>query len=239
MAYRDPTALQSEESTVEVSVDNRVTTLFLPGAASISVSGGDAESRTPRDLQDNQRQITGKAGVPTVSIALSFYAPQHPTMRLLKKAKEDGDIIHVRYSTKEREFYTSPSADTITVDAMGAVTFTQTVAAAGRPDPTSPGFEVGTLIKTSSESFVIVSFDADGANMMVRDADALDTAGATAITTAAQYKMAVPSLRRPWFACRIVNFDTDDLGEQSQLSTTLELAPRAALPDWEVVPGAF
>lgn len=218
--------IDSEDMLIEGSFDGGAKWLEITGPTSYTESGGEAPTRQISTLRGN-RQRSGKPGIPTVAIEC---IPQ-PHMRFWKQAKSfafDGKSLQIRATSKDSDaiLALTKGGNTAEVAAnTGNVTF------AG-DDPDLSNVAPGDIITIGSTKYIIDSFT-DKDDMVVTDAKGELPSDAKA---AGNYQVDSPKIRRPPYPARITNPpDLLSASVDSEVSTTLNLAPTGNLPDIEVV----
>jgi len=226
MSQRSSVAVQTENGRVEILSDG--SWIDIPGVSSISESGGDAPTRTVATFQ-NTIQHTGNVQPPSISIAIAGYVPVHPTYKLIDDAKKANNPLTFRYTFGEVEV--RPQAQN-TMAAIAQTTGVVTFSGTGEhPDFTTEELGRGMALKIGNRYFVIQSISATGAVTVV---DGATLEAPSAQVAAAGYSVVIPPVRRPAFSARIMVMGNLEAGSESDLSTTLDLAPLAILPDWEI-----
>ncbi len=211
-------ASPTENARVELSADSGATWQFIPGTASVTESGGESPTREQVTFT-GVNQITGKARPPTVEFSIAGYAAAHAVHQLLKARKESGALTHFRYTFEEQELQAVTGApNTVAIATTGVVTF-----AGDSPDFTEAQFGPGVAIKVGSKYYVVDTISSSGA---VKVAPAPNAA----VSATASYSIVVPGLQRPSFPARIQTFDNISADSESQVATTLSVAPIASLP---------
>jgi len=230
MSQYSSVAVQTENGRVEIL--NNGNWIDVPGISGISESGGDASTREVPTFQ-NVIQHTGNVRPPTVSISIAGYVPVHPTFKIIDDAKKGNRALTFRYEFPESEVRAS-AANTTAAVAMttGVVTFGGT---GENPDFTVEELGRGHALKigsgASARYMVITAISSTGAVTVV---DGATLEAPTAQVAAAAYSVVVPPMRRPAFAARIMTFANLEAGSEADLSTTLDIAPLAVLPNWEI-----
>lgn len=200
----------------------------LPGLASVSASGGEADVASIEGF-DGTFQIPGPVGVPTLSLTISRFLPQHQTMRYIRRRAIAGDAMQWQFQTM-RELLFGDLEDTgqprgeglmaaITKDA-GVVTLT---------GGNVPDDEIGpgTVLRVKATDYVI--------DRMVGDAWVVDPAP-TANVAAMPAAFIRPSLRLGPFTAKAQAYGAFEAASGGVLASSLQLAPSTALPDWVLGP---
>ena len=219
----------TEGARIEISADGGATWKVVPGVASIIESGGDNPTRETTDFQGVSQQV-GQARPPTLEVAISGYgAAKHSAFAALRAAKIARSVLHFRWTTAEQVvFARGPAGNTAAIAAAdGAVTF----AGNNQPKLAEPTFGPGDALKSIAGNgdvtyYTIETIDEDG--------DAVVEPRPANNVQASAYEIVVPGLRRPSFAARVPVFGNAGLESESNLSTSLTLAPLAVLPDLEI-----
>lgn len=208
---------------LEYSSDG-VTFAHVLGAESISVSGGEAPENDVVAFEGIAK-VSGHLRVPSVSISVSGYNPQHASWAAIAVAAKAGTTLNWRFITQEEAFYTaSGSGNTAAITAAGVVTLAGTT-----PDFTGGQFAPGMVLQIGTDKYVIDTISPDTGAVKVKPAPASAVAAATA------YKIINPSLRLGPFLAKVRSIGNAEMSSEGALTTTLDLTPRAQLPDWALV----
>ncbi len=215
----------SEFVKVEYASISEATWKELPGVNSYSETGGEAPERDIVAFSGVAKR-SGLPRVPSVEIN-AVYQPSHAAWRAMREAAAAGTLFRFRVTTKEEErFAINKALHTVAIPATGVVSF----AGADKPDFTTGEYGVGMAIKVGGKKHVIDSIS-DAAPPVVKVAPAPGTPVGAAI----DYKIVLPSLRRGPFSATVRIVGNVSLESEGDMTTTLTLAPRAQLPEWEIV----
>lgn len=225
MAQYSSVAVQTESGRVEIMSSG--SWVDIPGVSGISESGGDATTREINTFQ-NTIQHTSNVKPPTISISIAGYVPTLPIYKTIDDAKRGNRPLTFRYTFAEQEIRpSSGNGNTAAIaQTTGAVTF-----AGDTPDFTVEELGRGMALKIGNRSFVITTISENGAVTVV---DGATLVAPTAQVAASPFSVVIPSQRRPAFSARIMTFANLDGASEGDLNTTLDIAPLAVLPDWEI-----
>ena len=206
---------------LEYSIDG-TTFSVIPGIENISLSGGEAPEADVVTFE-GVAKVVGHPRVPTIQATVSAYNPQHSTWRAINLAGRNRAVLTWRFTSKEESFFTATGAgNTVAIAVTGVVTF-----AGDAPDFASGRFAPGMTIAVGGASYVIDVITAAGA-VTVKPVPV------SAVAAAMGYKINNPALRLgPLIATGSVT--GAEMSSEGQLTATLNLAPRAQLPDWAIV----
>ncbi|MYH25521.1 MAG: hypothetical protein F4156_09860 [Holophagales bacterium] len=216
------TLITAENATLEYSKDG---TRFvkLPFEGDISASGGEAPEN---DVVTFSRigKVVGHPRVPSLSVAIPSYVPNLVAWTDILDALTKRTPLTWRLTTAEAEFFTASGAgNTVAIATTGAVTFAGT-----KPDFMSDEFAEGMAIRVGTAKYTIDAISDAGA-VTVRPAPT------TTVPAATEYRIINPSLRLGPFTASVRSAGNFELAAEGNLSTTLELTPRAQLPAWVIV----
>lgn len=152
------------------------------------------------------------------------YLPHMPEWRALKTARDESTIQMLRLDTQEEIVLTPGNAGRAAVAMSGAVTFSGT----GANNPTAATasqFLPGMVVQIGSVAHTIIS---------VSDMGVITVEPVGSAVTAAAYDIRIPSLRRGPFAAKVASSDATSLASESDMTSSLQLEPLTALPNWTV-----
>ena len=219
------TLITSESATLEYSGDGS-TFHEVPFIGDISASGGEAPET---DVVTFKRigKLIGKLRVPSLSIAVPSYAPNHATWQAIVNAAKAQTPLSWRVTTKEEEFYEASGAgNTVAIAITGIAAFAGT-----KPDFTSENYAEGMVIEAGAgkgNKYVIDTISSAGVVTVKPAPDPV-------VTAKTDYKIINPSLRLGPFVASVRSAGNFELATEGNLTTTLELTPRAQLPNWVIV----
>ena len=216
------TLITSENAKLEYSKDG-VTFLSLPFEGDISASGGEAPEN---DVVTFSRigKVVGHPRVPSLSVTIPSYVPNLAAWADIRDALLKRTPLTWRLTTAESELYKASGAgNTVAIADTGVVTF-----AGVKPDFTTETYAEGMVIAVGNGKHTIDEIAEDGAIMVKPVPEA-------AIAAAEDYRVVNPSLRLGPFIASVRSAGNFELAAESNLTTTLELTPRAQLPAWEIV----
>ena len=212
----------SEFAKFEYSQDNTEWS-EIPGINGYTESGGEAPERDIVAFSGVAKR-SGHPRAPSIELQ-AVYQPAHAAWKALRKASIQGKVLHFRMITnKETLFEIDKAGHTVAIAIDGTATF----AGAVKPDFSEAQYGVGQVIEVGGGSHVIDSISDVGA-VKVKPAPK------TAVTAVTDYKVALPSLQRGSFAATVRIAGNVSLESEGDLTTTLTLAPRGQLPEWEIV----
>lgn len=205
-----------------VEVQRGAAWLMLPGVGQLSGSGGEA-AETDIDAFDGMFKIAGDPGVPSLSLTLSRFLPQHASIKYVRTQALAGKPLTWQFTTQQEVLLTT-SATIAAAD--GVITFDG--------DGTSGGnltnfdeFGPGTVIVIGSNKEVIDSV-ADNGKMIVDPKPAETIAKASAM-------LVRPSLRLGPLTAKARSYGAFEAATGGVLASSLELTPSSALPDWIIL----
>ena len=252
MATHTTSPITTEDALVEVQATTGTTPaawMALPGTSGIAESGGDAPTRETRTFAAVFTH-TGNASPPSISISMNAFVPIHPTIRTIIDAHRDNDLVNFRYTLAGRVVKPSAGAGNTAAIApnTGLVTFANTgqnAAAAGDAitDETFLREDVGPgmALKIDNDYYVISAISDMGkvtvvgpVNRGTNPAREPSFTAPSAMVAAAAFTVEQPRIRRPGFACRIMNVGNIDAQVDSDVASTVEVQPISILPQWEV-----
>ena len=239
MAQHTTSPITTEDALVEVqaTTGGNLNWMALPGTSGISESGGDAPTRETRSFAAVFTH-TGNASPPSISISMSAFVPIHPTIRTIIDAHRKNNLVNFRYTLQGRVVKPSAGAgNTAAIASGGAVSFID-----GSVDSpinnesfTREDVGPGMTIKIGNNHYVISTISATGAVMVVGPVNQGTFTAPTSPVAAGVFSVEQPSIRRPGFACRIMNVGNIDAQVDSDVASTVEIQPISILPQWEVV----
>ena len=191
----------------------------VPGITSYAESGGEAPERDVVAFSGVAKR-TGHPRLPSIEMNAVF-APAHSAWQALRTAADAGTVLKFRFTTKKETVEAiTGTGNSVAIDLAGDVTF-----AGNKPDAKLMG--PGQVIQIGGNSHVIDTVSDAGA---VKVKPAPDPAvGATET-----YSIVLPSMRRAFNAAvRLAGLASID--SEGDMTTTLTLAPRTSLPNWEIV----
>lgn len=223
----------SELAKVEYSIDNGVSWRILPGCSSYSETGGEAPERDVIAFE-GATKLTGTPRVPSVDIS-AVIAPLHPSWRQMRAFMLDKSSALFRLVTKSRTAWAAlaGAGNTAAVAIAGAVTFAK--AQGGKvPNLVDARYGPGQVLTIGAKTFVIDTISGSPPAMVVQAYAAGVVAPVAAATVAAVgYTISVPALKRE-FEALVRLTSRGSLESESQLTSPLNLAPLAELPDWSI-----
>ena len=215
----------SEFVKVEYASVSDATWKELPGVNSYSETGGDAPERDIVSFSGVAKR-SGLTRVPSVEMN-AVYQPAHAAWRAMRVAADKGTVLRFRVTTKEEErFAIDKTGHTVAIPVTGVVAF----AGDDKPDFTTGEYGVGMAVKVGGKKHVIDSIS-DAATPVVKVAPA----PGTPVGAATDYKIVLPSMRRGPFSATVRIVGNVSLESEGDMTTTLTLAPRAQLSEWEIV----
>jgi len=220
MSQYSPVITQTEDALVEIR-ESGGNWMFLPGVASISETGSEAPTREVSTFSAKV-QIVGNVSPPTIEFSIAGFTPLHRTTKILRDARDDNSLISFRYRFEGRTLDSSGTGNTASIATSGAVTFSWQDSDNPTVDFTEEHIGPGAAIKIGANYHIIDTISATGV-VTVYPAPSAQVA-------AAVFTVEVPPLYRPAFPARVMTFDDTDAGSESQLATTLSIAPTAVLP---------
>lgn len=228
MSTRASVPVSTEDAYVGVQPTTGGDFLFLPGTSGITESGGDAPTREIATFA-NVVTHTGNARPPSISITVAAFIPIHPTYKIISDAHKNNTPLNFQYTFAGRVI--KPSAGSGNTASIAANTGAVTFAGSNNPDFTQEDIGPGMSIKIGSKHYIIRTISESGAVTVV-DPDTF--AAPTGQVAAAVFSVEIPQLTRPSFSARVMNFGNLDAQVDGDLATTVEIQPRATLPDWRV-----
>ncbi|MXX34639.1 MAG: hypothetical protein F4107_08550 [Gemmatimonadetes bacterium] len=193
----------------------------FPGLGSVSGSGGEA-AEEEIDAFDGTFKIAGDPGVPSLSLTISRFLPQHATVKYVRMKALAGQPLIWRFTTREEVLLTTEAA---IASATGAVTYSGDGTTGGNLD-NHDEFGPGTVIVVGAKKEVIDTIGDDGA-MIVDPKPSGDIAKATA-------KLVRPALRLGPLTAKARSYGAFEAATGGVLASSLELTPSSALPDWTI-----
>lgn len=246
MAQHTTSPITTEDALVEVLATSgtNLTWMALPGTSGIAESGGDAPTRETRTFASVFTH-TGNASPPSISISMNAFVPIHPTIRTIIDAHRNNDLINFRYTLQGRVVKPSAgAANTASIAPGGEVSFVEGSVtdpinkATFQREDVGPGMTIKFVSGANNNNHYVISAIAEDGTVTVvgpvNGASPRYTAP-TAQVVAAPFTVEQPSIRRPGFACRIMNVGNIDAQVDSDVASTVEIQPISILPQWEVV----
>lgn len=214
----------SEFAKLEYSSDG-TTWIEVPGISGYTESGGEAPERDIVAFSGVAKR-SGHPRVPAIECS-AVYAPAHAAWKAIRVASIKGTLLRFRLTTLEETIESiKGSGNTVAIPTTGVVAFAGTV----KPNFKEGLIGPGQVIKAGSAKYVIDSLSDDDSPVVT-----VKPAPETAVSATAEYSIVLPSLRRGPFGATVRLADRVSLESESDMTTTLTLAPRGQLPEWEVV----
>ena len=242
----------SEFARLEYSADGGATWYFIPGVSGYNETGGEAPERDSPAFEGVAKQ-SGLPRVPSIEMA-ALYSPAHASWRQLRAAALASDVFLFRLSTRGKSIEWITGDDnkaSIVAAELNEIAIEVPVA----PTDANPARQLsrnllspGMVILLGDEPddaaaialakyFVIDRIEGEGpistGNIKLREV----TPPRVAVAAMTPYSTWVPSLRRGPFAATIRIGGNAALENESDMTTSLTLAPRDQLPEWEYQPG--
>ena len=219
------TLITSENAKLEYSKDGGTTFIQLPFEGDISASGGEAPEN---DVVTFGRigKVVGHPRVPSLSVTIPSYVPNLAAWADIRDATVERTLLLWRLTTAESELYkASGSGNTAAIADTGIITFAGT-----KPDFTTNEFAEGMVVEigTAKAKYTIDQISSAGVVTVKPAPD-------SAIAATASYRVLNPSLRLGPFSASVRSAGNFELAAEGNLSSTLELTPRAQLPAWVIV----
>jgi len=239
MAQHTTSPLTTENAFIEVqaTTGSAPPWMVLPGTSGISESGGDAPTRETRTFAAVFTH-TGNASPPSISISMNAFVPIHPTIRTIIDAHRNNDLLNFRYTLAGKVVKPSVSGNTAAIATTGVVTFSGGAAgeALNNASFTREDVGPGMTIKIGNNHYVISTISNDGEVTVVGPVNGAQPrfTAPSAPVSAAPFTVEQPTIRRPGFACRIMNIGNIDAQVDSDVSSTVEIQPISILPQWEI-----
>ncbi|WP_425154708.1 hypothetical protein [Candidatus Palauibacter sp.] len=216
---RGITLATSENAELHFSGDG-ATFLELPFVGGISASGGEAPETDVVGFKGSAK-LVGRPRIPSLSVEVVSYAPQLDVWRTITDAARARTPLWWRITTFEESLLPASGGNTAAIDTAGAVTF-----AGLMPDFTSDEYAEGLVIELGGAKYVVDAISASGV-VTVQPAPESDV-------SASAYEIINPSLRLGPFVAHVRSAGNFDLPAEGNLTSALELSPRAQLPHWAV-----
>ena len=228
MATDGLTIISAINSQLEMSIDGGTTWFEMPFASDIEASGGEAPTGEVVTFKRVGTTI-GHDRVPSLSVTVPSYIPQHSSWRKLATENKAGNPINFRITTRERLLASSGASNTVAITAAGLATLSPTVIASpGHSiDWRSDLYGVGLGIRIGAAVYTVDTISAAG--VLTVDPS---PAGAVA---AAVYSVVGPSLRLGPSLARVVGLAAFSMPAEGALNKSVTIQPISQLPDWTVV----
>lgn len=215
----------TEYTQLDVSFDS-IEFTTLVGAMSITESGGEASSRDVIPMSGGIGAHPTRPKVPQVQIE-TFAIPQMDFHAKMRAAKDNGTLIHCRWSTAQADLLGEVAGREAAISSTGNVTLTDTTTSS-ITSFSSEEYGPGMAIVIDGTSHIIDSVDEHGA-ALVKPAPNADVAADT-------YRLVVPAVRRGPFSCYVLDYDQLQLATEDEMKMTITLKPRAQLPATTILP---
>ena len=170
------------------------------------------------------RKVAGNPRVPTAEISL-LPAPAHRAYIQLDKDTEARTTRRFRVTTKPTTEFDSGAGRVEIAATTGFAKFTMTP----EPDFTTGEYSPGMVIQIGNALYLIDSFNDDGTDVKLVESGDLEAPGEK--VEPATFKILTPALRKEFAA--VPTLGDEELPEESGLTGTLTLTPKARIPRWQ------
>lgn len=227
MAKDKTIILEGVGTRVEVMLPGASTFRLLPGAASISDSGGDAPSTTSKNFLQSQTSV-GAPTPPPETVNIDPYIGTHPVMNGLHKALRNKAAVGYRSTSAQDEILpVAAGVRQLTIAAGGVVSFAGTeTEAVQKARWMEDDFSIGLALQADGKLWPVDEIAADGTVTVVR-ADLDPVEAGDAIAAAEDYAIVQPG-ERVEGRCRVMSINRS-AETDGHYTATMVLQPRQFL----------
>lgn len=218
----------------------------VPGVQDISFAGANAPARDVISANTAAQQFTGKSRVGQVTVNATAM-PQDPAWRAIRDAQYDETLMHFRARWPGTIYFSSAATNgaTVSITSAGVTTFAAGSGNTGEAAPTIAGTPLGRgqmIIGDTGgtpKAYVVTSITDAGAITVAEailtgaNAGTYATTSITAQTTKA-FTIYSPAPVERVFSATVSQGADLEMSSESEMTTTLVLAPRVRLPDTRV-----
>ena len=202
----------------------------IPGVSGFTEDRAAAPDRDTITFAGTPKKA-GKPRVQTVTADVAAWVPTAVTWKYLRQEFIAERNVSCRLVLQEELLRAeSQATDTVAIATTGVVTFG---AGANATELGSDQFAVGMSLQVDGTDYIVSEWpllangDLDRTKVKVFPAPT----GAVAAKT---YKIVMPRIVRGPFACKITSSDTTSLDIESDMATTLNLAPITHIPEYVI-----
>ncbi len=225
MAKDGQVTIPGLQTTIEFSNDGGAEWNELLNASDISATGGEHPESEIVGFKAVSR-VTGLERIPTITITMPSMVPHHAAWEKILDAKDAGDVLQWRFTTRPQELASSGTATAAIAMTTGAVTLAPSIATHPvdwRRDDLGPGL----VIEIATKKYIVATISETGAITV--------SPAPTSAVAAAAYKVLVPSLRKGPFSASISSAEAFELPAEGALNASLAIRPLVRMPRWVVV----
>lgn len=214
---------------VEVLLPGATDYRLLPGAASLSDSGGDAPSTTSKNFLQSQTSV-GAPTPPPETITVDPWIGTHPVSNGLIKALRNKTSVGYRSTSAQEEILAEAAGvRQLTIAVGGVVSFAGTEAEATQKARwTEDDFSIGLALLADGNLYPVDSITDDGTVSVVK-ADLSPIAAGDAVAAAEDYAIVQPGERTEG-RCRVMSINRS-AETDGHYTATIVLQPRQFLSE--------
>ena len=222
-------AINSDNATLEASVDGGTTWREVPFIGEISASPGSTPENDIVTFK-SVGKVRGKNRVPSLSVTIPAYVPNHPVWGDIADKADSGDLVKFRMTTRERQIFSGSGSkvENASIATTGILTFTS--GGMRKPELGDDEYNIGLVFKDNDNTKAYTISALTDAGVAT-----LSPAPGTAVSAIDDYEIVIPSLRMTFDATPSNPDDNFSLPAEGALNTTLDLSLRSKLPRWEIV----